>query len=766
VTRPSSGLRRRAAFLAVLLAAAWLGGAPVAGAAPPPGYGRAPLAGVVDVGKLLPVPAREAPGQARRVVPIRRVPGGPGAAAAAGPSPQGPAALAPTPSGLQAGASFAGIQDDGLTEPPDPVMAVGPGRLIELTNVGGRVFERNGTAVASFSLAAFFVPSASSFTPASLFDPTVVYDSLSGRFFAAAAASDKADPSAATATRFFVAVSQTSDPSGAWYQYGPFDPGANVFADFPHIGFSDDKFAVTFNAFAINNSNFLGNAVWVFDKADMTSGGAVDTFTASVACGALCYGSVRPAYALSAGATLYMAGLGSSTVLTVFSVTGTPGAANVSISGANLAVAAVNPPPAAPQKDSTQLIDTSDGRVLDAVWRGGHLWVAAGAACGSSPVLACAYYADVLTAAPMSVNANFTYGAADDGASGAYYFFPAITVGGDGTLYSVLSRSSATEYVSVRAFRRLPGQPAEATLLLKAGQSAYVSGASPGRWGDYYAAAPDPTAANVVWVVGQYAAANHLWGTWIAQVFPISRPAMSVDVPQSGATLTQPFLVGGWAIDRAAPTGVGVDAVHVWAYPSDSSGVPTGSPSFLGAATLGGARPDVGAVFGSQFTNSGFNLLASGLPVGYYHLVVYAHSTVSGLWNETHRVVQVVASPSNPAMAVDAPQSGQDLSQPFLVGGWAIDRAAPTGVGVDAVHVWAYPSDASGVPTGSPSFLGAATLGGARPDVGAVFGSQFTNSGFNLLASGLPVGYYHLVVYAHSTVSGNWQETHRVVHVH
>jgi hypothetical protein len=591
--RPSSGLQRLAASVAVLVAAAWLGGAPISRAAPPPGYGRAPLAGVVEVGKLLPAPAREAPGQARRPIPFRRVPGGPGAAGAPGPSVQAPAALAPTPSGVQVGASFAGIQDDGVTEPPDPVMAIGPGRLIELTNVGGRVFERNGTAVGpAFSLAAFFVPSSSPFKPGLLFDPTIVYDSLSGRFFAAAAASDKTDPASATATRFFVAVSQTSDPSGAWYQYGPIDPGANVFADFPHIGFSDDKFVVTYNAFAINNSAFLGNAYWVFDKADMTSGGAVDTFTGSVACGALCYGSLRPAYALSAGATLYMAGLGSSTTLTVFSVTGTPGAANVSVAGTNLAVAAVSPPPAAPQKDSVQTVDTSDGRVLDAVWRQGHLWVAAGTSCGSSPALACAYYADVLTATPMSVNANFTYGAADDGASGAYYYYPAITVGADGTLYSVLSRSAAGEYVSVRAFRRLPGQPPEATVLLKAGQSAYVSGTTPGRWGDYYAAALDPTAPNVAWVVGQYAAANHLWGTWLAQVQspPYSVSWGSHDTPATmtagGVVMTHVTFTntGSLTWQAGGPNPVGLS--YHWyngGCPSSNLGVWDGNRAYVGS---------------------------------------------------------------------------------------------------------------------------------------------------------------------------------------
>jgi hypothetical protein len=89
-------------------------------------------------------------------------------------------------------------------------------------------------------------------------------------------------------------------------------------------------------------------------------------------------------------------------------------------------------------------------------------------------------------------------------------------------------------------------------------------------------------------------------------------------------------------IDRDSTSGPGVDAVHVWAYPING-----GSPVFLGTATLGGARGDVGAAYGSQFTNSGYNVTVSGLPPGQYQLAVYAHSTVTGTFNQS-RVVTVV----------------------------------------------------------------------------------------------------------------------------
>jgi len=236
--------------------------------------------------------------------------------------------------------------------------------------------------------------------------------------------------------------------------------------------------------------------------------------------------------------------------------------------------------------------------------------------------------------------------------------------------------------------------------------------------------------------------------------------AMSLDIPSAGP-VGQPFLLAGWAVDRAAASGTGVDAAHVYAYPLDASGRPIGAPLFLGAAAYGSARPDVGAVYGGQFVNSGYGLVVKGLSAGDYQLVVYTRSTVSGFWNVASRVVQVPP----PAMALDSPSGGTVL-QPFRLSGWAIDRAAASGTGVDAVHAYAFPADASGALTGAPPiFLGAAAYGGHRPDVGAIFGEQFTSSAYVRDITGLSAGYYQLVAYARSTVSGHWQNAARLIHV-
>jgi hypothetical protein len=228
-----------------------------------------------------------------------------------------------------------------------------------------------------------------------------------------------------------------------------------------------------------------------------------------------------------------------------------------------------------------------------------------------------------------------------------------------------------------------------------------------------------------------------------------SRPAMAIDHPRPNSSAPGGFAVVGWALDLGSTSGVGVDAVHIWAFPT------SGAPAvFLGGASLGVARPDVGAAFGdARFSTSGFSLSAA-LPPGVYDIVSYAHSSVANAFNNSQGVRLTITAPlSNPRMVIDIPVQNQDVSQNFTIAGWALDLGAPGGTGVDAVHVWAFPT------SGAPAlFMGGAQLGDTRPDVGAAFGSsRFTQAGYHLVLNGkLPPGTYDLAAYAHSVVTGSF----------
>jgi len=94
-----------------------------------------------------------------------------------------------------------------------------------------------------------------------------------------------------------------------------------------------------------------------------------------------------------------------------------------------------------------------------------------------------------------------------------------------------------------------------------------------------------------------------------------------IDTPGDGAQEDQGFELAGWAADLDAPAGSGITAVHVWAYPAAG-----GAPRFVGAATYGFARPDVAALHGERFGESGYALAIEGLGPGTWDLAVFAWS--------------------------------------------------------------------------------------------------------------------------------------------
>jgi uncharacterized repeat protein (TIGR03803 family) len=234
-----------------------------------------------------------------------------------------------------------------------------------------------------------------------------------------------------------------------------------------------------------------------------------------------------------------------------------------------------------------------------------------------------------------------------------------------------------------------------------------------------------------------------------------SHPALLIDSPIAGASVGTSPKVEGWAIDHGAFVGTGIDAIHVYAYPNPGSGA---APIFLGVATHGAPRPDVGTLFGSRFTNSGFSLTATPLAPGLYEVAVFGHSTVTGTFATVATRRMTVVGPT-PMMALDGPASGATTTSPITVAGWAIDAGDFSGTGVDAVHAWAFPED------GRPSrFFGVATYGLSRPDVGAIFGTRFTSSGYTLTAP-LPPGRYTIAAFARSILTGTFTNVRTAEHV-
>ncbi|HYT66940.1 MAG TPA: hypothetical protein VEL51_10995 [Vicinamibacterales bacterium] len=127
--------------------------------------------------------------------------------------------------------------------------------------------------------------------------------------------------------------------------------------------------------------------------------------------------------------------------------------------------------------------------------------------------------------------------------------------------------------------------------------------------------------------------------------------------------------------------------------------------------------------------------------------------------------VRVVLNPKGsnrlgPQVVIDVPGAAQQgqatvVGSSFFLSGWALDLDSTVDEAVDTVHVWAYPVNAAGG-YGQPTFLGPAVFGGARPDVAAVYGARFENSGYGMIVKDLPPGTYDLAVFAYSTIRGGF----------
>jgi endonuclease/exonuclease/phosphatase family metal-dependent hydrolase len=156
-----------------------------------------------------------------------------------------------------------------------------------------------------------------------------------------------------------------------------------------------------------------------------------------------------------------------------------------------------------------------------------------------------------------------------------------------------------------------------------------------------------------------------------------ARPFIQVDAPRSGATVAPSFHIGGWALDTASASSSGIDIIHVWAYP-----VAGGAPRFLGFAAMSGHRPDVAAVFGHQFRQSGFGFNTRNLSPGAYNVVLFPYSAISnGFVYDAVKVVPVTVVPfaARPAPAAaprPAPAPSNGTAVRFL--DWNIHHAVGT----------------------------------------------------------------------------------------
>jgi len=472
----------------------------------------------VIVRELLPASSSEGAAQpgARRQMPSQAAAEGTGQPTpvnASDPSFSVQPASPPAPSG----AGFEGLdnsENDALTgftyTPPDPQAAVGPSHVFEMVNIIGRIYSRGGTVLQTFALSSFFgVPTGFRDT-----DPKVLYDSLSGRWFASYVSFRDQPGSVNDQARLHLAISQTSDPTGVWNVY--FISYAQLIPDYEAIGVTTDKLTVASNVFDIDTPNYFGVDTQVIEKADVMAGlpgGSVRLTTLARRADRF---TVRPAQTLSSASDQYLTTRANATTLTIIKITGTPAAGNVvEASATNRTMLAQNTPPASAALGGN--IDSGDYRLLDAMWRNGQLWTSASAACvptGDSSTRSCAHVIEVDTiATPPAVVQDIMFGA-----SGQYFSWPALRTDANSDVYVSLTHTNSAIFAEARATGRPATDPPNTmsgSTVLRAGDVAHNSS----RWGDYLGAAVDPVFPRCVWLIGEYAknTVGYRWGTFLAR---------------------------------------------------------------------------------------------------------------------------------------------------------------------------------------------------------------------------------------------------------
>lgn len=237
------------------------------------------------------------------------------------------------------------------------------------------------------------------------------------------------------------------------------------------------------------------------------------------------------------------------------------------------------------------------------------------------------------------------------------------------------------------------------------------------------------------------------WGRLnLGNAFVATSPFASIDSPATNATVSSSVRISGWAIHPDVGVGTGVDGVHVYL---DG---PAGQGQGIGVTRYGLDRPDVANAFGNQrFRLSGWYLdwNTAALSPGLHTLYVYVHSSATDWSVFTRPFSKAAVGPV--LLAIDWPQSNAVVPATVRVAGWAIHQDAPSGTGVDAVHLYL------DGPAGQGQGIAPANYGLDRPDVATAFGNQrfrFSGYAFDWNTAGLSPGSHTLYVYVHSTLSG------------
>jgi hypothetical protein len=490
---------------------------------------RPPIGPDVPPELLLNRPLPEERDPARGIARARtlRVPGGPAAptSAATGGAPVPPAPTVKT---------FLGSTDTKTVSPPDT--SGGVGRQFVLTAVNDMVYvqDRTGAVLSARALDDFWQGLLGG--TLNTFDPRIVFDPVTDRFYFAAMAGAES-----TSSEVLLAVSQSSDPRGTWHpiQIGV-DPAQSqsgpVWLDFPSIGYSGDKITVTVNLFKIAGNKFVGASVYAFEKSDfLVATGSIrvkrfDLFNKGA--------TFLPAITRDANvADHWIVNRWSGSQLALYRLNGSVASANVAMTPAGF-VASPGPPwnsfgqlPSgatleAPQISSPRTVDAGNDRMLACVLRSNVLYASHGIylpAVSPDRVAAQIWRIDASSFATTTMRIDRPASAGKNSGAPVFVSFPTMDVNDVGDLLVGHAWLGADLHPS-GALTILPrgDHTAATTVVFASGLGIYESS---DRWGDYSVTQVDPANDHDFWTqqerAGKPVDSATIWETvWAAVSVP------------------------------------------------------------------------------------------------------------------------------------------------------------------------------------------------------------------------------------------------------
>jgi hypothetical protein len=423
---------------------------------------------------------------------------------------------------LKSGGSFAGIDfnqccgGSGGSTPPDPELAVGDDHVILAVNVAFAIYNKNGTVAKAPTTFSTLFQSVPGCTGTGLFDPNVLYDDASNRYFMAMDGGG---------IYYCVAVSQSGNPLGGWNLYRFTMNSGGFFFDYPHAGIGRDAIYVGGNMFSGNN--FSHSRVWALPKLAMYNNQPATAVQRSLAVQQhstpqplKLHGALQGGWPASGSHYVLVETGFNAATHTLFAWNEPFGANTFSTVGSfNLVTAtgvSAGMPINVPQNGAGTL-QANDFRPLDFEYRNGYGWTAMTIACNpGSGTVNCVRWAQINLANAAVVQAGIL------ASNGQHRFFPDLAVNDCNDMVIGYTRSSASTFPGTWVAGRSSSDPPgtlQPEVQLKAGEIAYTAfDGSPFRWGDYTSMTIDPN-GKTFWYAGQYSKiTGNEYGRWAIRI--------------------------------------------------------------------------------------------------------------------------------------------------------------------------------------------------------------------------------------------------------